>query len=745
MSFERRSLVVFLTLVLVLTASVLAIAPASAADWYTWSCNQGLTGDHLTMYGIYAVSPTCVWAVGANGGRYLFDGTTWRLHVEQPLLTSENLLAIDGYDGSHIWAVGDQGTILFFDGTTWSISQKGNGQIHNTVEAYGPDQVWIGTNDSGLLRQVGTGWASYQIPRPDQYSPTPSVRSIYEADPQHIWVSTGSGMYFSEDHNTFTRLSTPPPNPYGPIAGSDANHVWVHQGSKLWFFDGRTWSIPPFVDYLSGFDCTGIAALDEFHVWAVGRAVANHYSNVVFWNGFCWKEQGVMTSQTLDFAGIAAPDRTSVIALATSNGWIAYGKPSSPPEPTPTSRAWGHDSVGVPEISTAWYLAEGCTGGSFETWVLVQNPYEAKSARVSLTYMTSKGAVGGPSITLPPSSRASFNVADTVPGDYNVSTKVTSNIGVVAERSIYAGNRKIGTNSAGITTPQDLWYLAEGCTRGGFETWVLVQNPNDSAATVNLRYMTPTGVASGPKASIPANSRATFFVADSVPDQWSVSTEITSNKPVVAERSMYWNNRIEGHDSVGTNEPAKTWYLAEGSTNGGMETWILVQNPNTAAAKVTLTYMTPDGQVAGPVVSLPANARQTFFVADTVPSQWSVSTKVTSDKPVIAERAMYGNNRSWGTDSIGVAAAAQTWYLAEGCTGAGFESWVLVQNPNGSNAQVTLTYMTPEGAVPGPSETLAPYSRKTYNIASTVWGASQISTRVTSDKPVIAERSMYGD
>jgi hypothetical protein len=32
---------------------------------------------------------------------------------------------------------------------------------------------------------------------------------------------------------------------------------------------------------------------------------------------------------------------------------------------------------------------------------------------------------------------------------------------------------------------------------------------------------------------------------------------------------------------------------------------------------------------------------------------WEVSTKVTSDKPVIAERAMYGNGRIWGTDSIG--------------------------------------------------------------------------------------------
>ncbi len=30
-----------------------------------------------------------------------------------------------------------------------------------------------------------------------------------------------------------------------------------------------------------------------------------------------------------------------------------------------------------------------------------------------------------------------------------------------------------------FVTATDTWYLAEGCTAGGFETWVLVQNPAD--------------------------------------------------------------------------------------------------------------------------------------------------------------------------------------------------------------------------------------------------------------------------
>ena len=422
------------------------------------------------------------------------------------------------------------------------------------------------------------------------------------------------------------------------------------------------------------------------------------------------------------------------------------GEGSDAPAPGPTSRAWGHDSIGVPSTSLTWYLAEGCTDGGFETWVLVQNPDETATAHVNLTFMTSKGPVKGPGVSLGPNSRTTFCVSDYVPDDYNVSTMVSSDVGVVAERAVYGNNRKIGTESIGAPQAENTWYLAEGCTKSGFQTWVLVQNPNAQAAHVSLSYMTDTGPVTGPAVNVAPYSRFTFNVADTVPDRWSVSTEVVSDKPVVAERSEYWANRTaDGHDSIGVSTPAKTWYLAEGCTNGGFETWVLVQNPNPTATSVTLTYMTDVGPVPGPTASIPANSRKTFAVSDYVPNTWSVSTQVTAQQPVIAERAMYGNNRQWGTDSIGASAPSSTWYLAEGCTNTGFESWVLVQNPNDNPTMVTLTYMTPAGPVEGPSEVLPAHSRKTYNVADSVPWEWQVSTKVVATLPVIAERAMYGN
>jgi hypothetical protein len=178
-------------------------------------------------------------------------------------------------------------------------------------------------------------------------------------------------------------------------------------------------------------------------------------------------------------------------------------------------------------------------------------------------------------------------------------------------------------------------------------------NPGTKDARIVLTYMTDKGEVRGPTVTVKAGTRMVFFVADTVPDCWSVSTRVSSDQPVIAERSVYWGNRIEGTNSLGVTRAALSWNLAEGATAPGFETWVLVQNPNDAPADVAITYMTPTGSVRGPSLKLPANSRKTFFVADTVPNQWSVSTRVTSDTPIIAERSMYGNGRTWGHDSVG--------------------------------------------------------------------------------------------
>jgi hypothetical protein len=452
---------------------------------------------------------------------------------------------------------------------------------------------------------------------------------------------------------------------------------------------------------------------------------------------------------------IAGGENTGNIEVALGAAFTATG--------TEVYNVTWYDADGdavVYEFQTfSWYLAEGATAGGFETWVLVQNPNDFE-AEVVLTYMTDQGEVPGPSMTLAPNSRHTWFVGDTVT-TYDVSTMVTSTTGawIIAERAQYFDyvntegyHWQGGHDSIGTIAPCETWYLAEGATLGGFETWVLVQNPNDVPADVTLTYMTDQGEVPGPSMTLAPNSRHTWFVGDTV-TTYDVSTMVTSDQKVVAERAQYFDyvntegyHWQGGHDSIGTTTPADTWYLAEGATAGGFETWVLVQNPNDVPADVTLTYMTDQGGMPGPSMTLAPNSRHTWFVGDTV-TTYDVSTKVTSNMPVVAERAeyfTYYNGIKGGHDSIGTTTPADTWYLAEGATAGGFETWVLVQNPNDVPADVTLTFMTDQGELPGPTETLAPNSRHTWFVGNYVI-TYDVSTRVTSDMPVVAERAEYFD
>ena len=53
-----------------------------------------------------------------------------------------------------------------------------------------------------------------------------------------------------------------------------------------------------------------------------------------------------------------------------------------------------------------------------------------------------------------------------------------------------------------------------------------------------------------------------------------------------------------------------------------------------------------------------------------------------------------------GHESAGVTAAATEWFLAEGATGAYFDTYVLIANPSATEASVLVTYLLPAA---GPS------------------------------------------
>jgi len=249
-------------------------------------------------------------------------------------------------------------------------------------------------------------------------------------------------------------------------------------------------------------------------------------------------------------------------------------------------------------------------------------------------------------MNMAPHSRTTVNVADTLPGDWQVSTRVSADVPVIAERAMYWGGRKAGHDAIGVTGAGTTWYMAEGCTAGGFETWLLVQNPGDEAANVKVTYMDAAGPKEGPALDLPARSRATVNVAVALPENWQVSAAISSDRPVVAERAVYWGGRLGGHAETAVDAPKFRSLLAEGSTAGGFETWLLVQNPGPSDATVYVTYLTSNGAKQRAPLALPAGTRVTLNEADDVGADWQVSADVNASAPVVVERAIYWAGRA---------------------------------------------------------------------------------------------------
>jgi murein DD-endopeptidase MepM/ murein hydrolase activator NlpD len=205
---------------------------------------------------------------------------------------------------------------------------------------------------------------------------------------------------------------------------------------------------------------------------------------------------------------------------------------------------------------------------------------------------------------------------------------------------------------------------------------------------------------------------------------------------------------------------ATAWYLAEGYTGTGFDEYLTLQNPNGSATTATVTYYV-EGQ--GPTtrsVPLGANSRTTVIVhqpsSPTNPGglgRLTVghATKVEAPIPIIVERPMYFNygagNWDGGHDAVGATphhdVGEYTWWFAEGWTGAGFDEYVTIQNPNGSAVSVELTYLFNGGTPLVRSYGVGANQRMTINVRNEVGSNQEVAIKLRASLPVIVERPMY--
>lgn len=300
-------------------------------------------------------------------------------------------------------------------------------------------------------------------------------------------------------------------------------------------------------------------------------------------------------------------------------------------------------------------------------------------------------------------------------------------------------------------------YFAEGYTGTGFDTLYEIFNYSSVDADVTLTfYLNDRSVERTTR--IPPKSSVTIDVSEYVGRGKDVGAKIASNVPVAVERQMRFDYRLSGVEgsslSSGMSSPRRVFLLPEGYTGPGFEQWLTLLNPQSMSAQVRLTFMKPDGSTIERWVTVPAKTRQTVEVRPIV-GYTEVSTKVESVNgvPILVERPMYFQYRSifglgtmeGGHVGAGIDSPGTHFYLAEGYTGAGFEEWVTIQNPDPSRAaNVRLRYLLDTGGFVERSFRIGPHSRFTRMANSDVPGHS-VSVELFSDLPVAVERPMYFD
>jgi hypothetical protein len=203
----------------------------------------------------------------------------------------------------------------------------------------------------------------------------------------------------------------------------------------------------------------------------------------------------------------------------------------------------------------------------------------------------------------------------------------------------------------------------------------------------------------------------------------------------------------KGTDTITVSVDTLSYSMAEGSTGAFFDTDILLANPNTVPAPVSITYLKGNGTTVTQALTLAPTSRTTIavdLIAGLEATELSATVTSTAGVPLVVERTMrwdatgYGAHTEKATDG-----PAQTWFFAEGSQGF-FDTYVLLANPSARENTATVTFLLEDGEPVVKTFTLAPTSRRTVPV-NTIREVINRSFGIVVDfaAPGLAERAMY--
>jgi hypothetical protein len=212
---------------------------------------------------------------------------------------------------------------------------------------------------------------------------------------------------------------------------------------------------------------------------------------------------------------------------------------------------------------------------------------------------------------------------------------------------------------------------------------------------------------------------------------------VESDRLVVVDRTMSRDGNEYGASSESASvQPAATWYFAEGATGGPFDLFYLLQNPNETPVDVEIKYLRALGEL--PLTKsyhLEPRSRRTIWVdEERFPDDSGTPLLNATDAAAVIQVTSGGP------------------ILAEGATGSFFEMFILLANPGAEDANVSASYLLPNGTVFNKTYTVPGNGRFTVWVDEEEIPASSgirplsdvaVSTTLKSDQPIVVERAMW--
>jgi hypothetical protein len=450
-----------------------------------------------------------------------------------------------------------------------------------------------------------------------------------------------------------------------------------------------------------------------------------------------------------------------VASVAAAGGFVVAARETPEPEapvfasiPAP----WMPSVPSGAALTTTWFCpgvpadrAEGSAGA----FVLANAGPAPMQARVTL--LAGDGQAAELPVTVDPYSRATIDPSASVSAPFaGAMVEIDGGGGLVEQVATQAA----GTSVAPCTTQlSSAWYLAEGFTAEDSSEQLVLTNPHDDSAIVDIGFATDEG-SRLPLESYVVPARSVQVVdmdAIAARDEPEVAVSVVAQRGelIVGRAQLYDGGGRLGY-SMTLAAPAtrSQWWFANGLKGPDITQRFSLYNPTESDVEVTPLFLGIAEGVTVDPIAVPAREVVTFTSDDVtaLPDGRHAVVFATADssQSIVVERAITRTIEDIPTTSVlpGATARAEdafvptTWTFAVGPREATADA-IVVYNSEGVVSTVTVQAVTAGGVVPVPGleeVPLQPGELITMSLTDTVALDAQLVVRSTSR--VFVERSL---